>query len=173
MSFHKLYPVFAYPVSDLTIARYLAAKGVDYIGILVPESGAEEALRLIHLFREWLEGPEIIAVCNGQHELCITLHDQVSGYYFLNGLTKPYSGFCFLPYSSQNEEPGPERICKPSEVSDLPATRWIELEVEDDPVQFKDFKGFVLHPGKESKTGWFDFEALDLWFERLEGIQNA
>ena len=54
--------LFASPVKDLTIARYLAAIEVDYIGIDLDQSDLKKLQAFINQLIEWIEGPKLIGV---------------------------------------------------------------------------------------------------------------
>ena len=54
--------LIAFPVSDLTIARYLAAREIDFLALDLDSMNQLEANKLVNQLREWTEGPGIIVV---------------------------------------------------------------------------------------------------------------
>lgn len=167
--------VLAYPVTDLTIARYLAAKSVNFIGIPVDPNHPDESFRLIQTFKEWLEGPQLIAVCYAAEEVCNALWPAVDGFMLPYEHQTCFNGICFQPtrdHALHAVVDKPVWRCSlAGEPGEGPST-FIEMDLEEDPSQFPTCTGFVIHPGRESKTGIFDFDLLERWFERLEAMQE-
>lgn len=161
--------LFASPVKDLTIARYLAAVHVDFIGIDLDETDPKKLNSLIIQFQEWIEGPKLIGVTAfpvQQHHLELGLH----GFYADSDL----SGFnleCRMHSLEYYKNQKPERI-------DFILINQIEQAIQNIPCLLKSsiqqipesnplVVGYYFSPGIEEKTGLFDFEEMDLWIEKL------
>ena len=61
--------IIAYDVSNLSLARYYAAQGVDFIIIDLDQRIFEINIELIAQFKEWIEGPTIIGMSNNLEKL--------------------------------------------------------------------------------------------------------
>lgn len=168
---NKSYLVFALRVVDLSVARYLAAKGTDYIGIPVDPENFKRTQHTILQFKEWLEGPKLIGICertNTQMEL-----EYLDGYYH------PDCGLFYHGKLDQGllKSGKPElshdhifQIFENPPASSTPFPAFLTLDLRDDPRNHRAFRGFAIQPGFETQTGIFDFEALDTWFDQLENM---
>lgn len=170
---NKSYLVFAYPVLDLTIARYLAARNTDFIGLLIDFENMKKTQNVIQQFKEWLEGPKLIGIYEDAQELSE-----------LEGLDGYYHPILKMFYSGRIDRgllnaTAPELIHDPlycivdkQSDSNEQYFNFLELDLGEDPRDYKNYKGFVIHPGFEKQTGVYDFEMLDNWFDRLDMMQN-
>ena len=52
--------ILAFPVQDLTIARYLASAEVDFIGINLDHIEASQRQNLLQNIKSWIFGPQLI-----------------------------------------------------------------------------------------------------------------
>lgn len=52
--------ILAFPVQDLTIARYLASAEVDFIGINLDHIEASQRQNLLQDIKSWIFGPQLI-----------------------------------------------------------------------------------------------------------------
>ncbi|MFZ1381126.1 MAG: hypothetical protein WAS56_15765 [Saprospiraceae bacterium] len=52
--------ILAFPVQDLTIARYLASAEVDFIGINLDHFEASQRQNLLQDIKSWIFGPQLI-----------------------------------------------------------------------------------------------------------------
>jgi len=164
--------LFASPVKDLTIARYLAAIEVDYIGIDLDQSDLKKLQAFINQLIEWIEGPKLIGVTayplQMQH-LELGLH----GFYadsdlsILNDQIRMHSLNYYNKYKpnkidyillNQNE----------TSISQIPCLLQSSIKQYPKPNEF--ISGYLFSPGNEDKTGLFDFDELDAWIEQVKGL---
>lgn len=170
----KAYKVFAYPVEDLSIARYLAARETDYIGIPIVSDHLQKTQNLIFQFKEWLEGPKLIGIIDtaykdpGLDALDGYCHTEQQVFYLgpadksvFNSEKHSFSaGKFYNIFDKQNH---------PIELS----RAFLEMDLSEAPINKFNCFGYVIHPGFESQTGICDFDLLDQWFDQLEAIQYA
>lgn len=171
MQIQKKYLSFAFPVTDITIARYLSAKEVDYIGIPLEEHARTSAL--IHQLKEWLEGPLLIGLYPAIDQLEY-YNNSLDGFYFLDDYRISASNSFFDPSIDQSKllnnqfylDRNPDPIKPP-----IQSFKFIELNDKLD--EFLEFRGFAFNPGHEYQTGLFDFGAMEDWFDKLDKINGV
>ncbi|MBK9220575.1 MAG: hypothetical protein IPO16_00440 [Saprospiraceae bacterium] len=165
--------LFAYPVNDLTIARYLAAKEVDFIGINLDDPDEKAIRSRITQFREWIEGPQLIGVSATPQQA--TLSDyKLDGFYLDEVFELPSD--CIVFRSEQFLIRNPQSqfqyvIIEKSNASFESMQCILKTDINTNPVLDSTIKGFLFAPGNEEKTGLYDFEKLEEWFEKIETIQ--
>jgi hypothetical protein len=153
--------LFAFPVSDITVARYLSARGVHYLGIDLDNLDQLSAERLIAQLREWTSGP-LIAGVSRDYEKCEVFRsfhilDQVLFWdkesdSIISGFVLPDAGIRQIRIRKMNPELIGEDFLKPVTA---------ELLIGDQRA------GYLFHPGSESETGIFDYETMDDFLDRV------
>lgn len=170
MAIQKKYKSFAFPVTDITIARYLAAKGMDYIGIPLEETLKTSAF--IHQLKEWVEGPLLIGLYPNQEQY-LAYKDILDGFYFLDEYRSetPHS---FFDSAIVQNTLGSDQFYLERENDRLksPCHSFKLCALDQNPGDFKDFKGLAFNPGHEFRTGLFDFEALDCFLDKLDHLNE-
>ncbi len=164
--------ILATPVYDLTVARYLAAREVDFIGISLDLSRYARPMQLsafVNQLKEWIEGPRLIGVLS-KSVLIESYFNEFDGFYspelietssekiiFSDGLKQENStvDFHYLVYPSTGAVRNKENA-------------FIEVSLEENPSAYFDFAGIIINPGQESQTGMCDFDALDSWFDHFD-----
>lgn len=175
MNLSRRYKVFAYPVRDLTIGRYLAAREVDFIGIELDAEQSGKTQQLIGQFREWLEGPKLIGIC--KHPEDRTVFENLDGYcHAWESIF--YEGSSTIDDTGNSESPNKDSVLYHiNNVVALPLSDeqnvFLESDLHEHPPVHDAICGFVIHPGSESQTGIFDFELLDGWLDRLEELNEG
>jgi hypothetical protein len=158
--------VFANPVKDLTIARYLAAMDVEFFGIDLDDPDERKIKMLIHQIREWVEGPKLIGVSamppkniaelfpldgyylDVQMEFSVGTFIFQSHHFYLNN---PHSNHSYIIVENHNEILENQNCL-------------LKSSIYEEPVQDVQLAGYMINPGKEVKVGLYDFEKLDDWF---------
>ncbi|MEI2696359.1 MAG: hypothetical protein WBO44_11545 [Saprospiraceae bacterium] len=162
--------LFASPVKDLTIARYLAAVEVDFIGIDLDEADPKKLNTLIKQLNEWIEGPKLIGVSafplQLQH-LDFGLH----GFYADSDLSSlqehiRMQGFDYYQkYKPKNIDylliNHPEQS-----IEQIPCL--LRSSLKQIPEANELISGYFFSPGSEDKTGVFDFDELNTWIEKVQ-----
>ncbi|MBK9109360.1 MAG: hypothetical protein IPM92_13575 [Saprospiraceae bacterium] len=170
----KTYQVFAFPVEDLSIARYLAAREADYIGIPIDAENLQKSQTLIFQLREWLAGPKLIGILNTAFN--VSGLEALDGYYHTEQLVF-YLGQAELNPLNSGETPFLENkyfhILDKQGHSMEVQNAFLEMDLSDAPTRNNKYIGFVIHPGFERQTGICDFDLLDQWFDKLDAIQFA
>lgn len=166
MTIQKKYLSFAFPVTDITIARYLAAKELDYIGIPLEEYSKTSAF--INQLKEWVEGPLLIGLYPDEEQY-ITFKEILDGFYFLdeNHLEAKHS-FFDNSLSHKLVSDSQYFLGRDNEILKSPEDSFKFCELDQNPTDFKDYRGVAFHPGHEFQTGLFDFDALDCFFDKLD-----
>lgn len=162
--------LFAYPVNDLTIARYLAAKEIDFIGIDLDPSDEKTVINRVNEFREWIEGPKLIGVSVNPKSSIINALD-LDGY-FINGLIEfPNNRLRFYSIPSLIQGGDYYIINNPEEAVE-PLNYLLKTTVNSSISPAKNIKGYLFNPGSEEKIGIYDFDLLDEWLEliRFKGV---
>lgn len=158
--------VFANPVNDLTMARYLAAMDVDFFGIDLDEPDERKIKMLIHQIREWVEGPKLIGVSSRPSKKMIEEYS-LDGYYmdFEIELRSDLILFQSNHYHSEHPNSNPTYIIIENAIDCHNIQKCIlKTSIYEKPVMYSDLSGFMISPGKEEKIGLYDFEKLDEWF---------
>lgn len=161
--------VFANPVRDLTLARYLAAMEVDFFGIDLDDPDERKTKTLIHQIREWVEGPKLIGVSSMPSQNIKELFP-MDGYYLDIDFEMPQNSIVFQSQQFYLNNPG----MSPSFViindpQDFIANKNCILmtDFHSNPINHSNISGYMISPSKEDKIGLYDFEKLDKWFEEL------
>lgn len=162
--------LFANPVRDLTIARYLAAMEVDYIGIDLDFADIHKTKALILQIKEWISGPKLIGVSAAPPQDVFELYP-LDGYFINDALLFPdesvliQSRHYFLNHPSSN----PDYIVI-DHVGDRIENRKCILKTDTNEIAESSItiSGFMFSPGREDKIGLYDFEKLDEWFELIQ-----
>ena len=155
--------ILAYPVRDLTTARYLSAEAVNFIAFdlgLNPDFSVSPELFL--QTREWIEGPQVIIACSQ-----IPSDELLSR---CDGLILPSK----VPYSSNEklridllnmfDPPSPDAdyylLTETFEKDTLsrPCFR--------NPDLFPHSACWWLNPGYEESVGMADFDQIETWLEK-------
>lgn len=165
--------VFANPVRDLTMARYLAAMGVDFMGIDLDSMDLQRTKAFIHQIKEWVYGPRLIGVSaaavSNLHELYA-----LDGYFVDSEMQFPDEILIFHSHHFFIQHPGtkPSYIIIQQPMDNLNETPPCILQtvVHSGPEKNKHVVGYMIYPGAESKIGINDFDELDSWFERKESL---
>ncbi|MBK9270432.1 MAG: hypothetical protein IPM48_02455 [Saprospiraceae bacterium] len=158
--------LFAFPVFDITIARYLAARGVHYIGIDLDQLDALQTDRLIAQLREWTSGPLLVGISWDYEKVEIfrshqTLDEVI--YWDKN------SSIQISDFKKPNGEVQTVKIGSVAASDSYQAEKTF-LHIQDlkDSKIPNDCLGLLFNPGRETQTGIFDFDELDAFFDRLE-----
>lgn len=160
--------IIAYPVQDLTVARYLAARNLDYIGIDLDSRDVVQNEYFINQLRNWIEGPKLI----GFTEHLGTLHNQ--SYSILDDIfIKPsflISGPNQIDLVDHEENPFIFRKTKEQfdQLSDV--QKKVAIVLVKDAYHLHEINGnlgWMVDPGHEEITGICDFDALDALLDDL------
>lgn len=147
LSTHRYY-LMAYPVSDLTVARYLSAMGVDFLGVDADSFSAEKLEALLNTLSAWLAGPEIVLFGSSEHPPAY-LADRFK--YF----EKPAGEI-------------PDLTVHQSSLQIAKLSQNIFKEVMLDPLKLPEScMGYFFHPGTENAPGIYDSELTDRFFEAI------
>ncbi len=159
--------VLAGPVYDITIGRYLAARGTDFILV---SGGMQDILG--PLLKEWVQGPKLIASLAGGESH--RLHETIDG----------YCGQSVLPYADDklffaDLRRGHWDERARGRADWFVVSSWLEIEQwnlmpEKCLLEYKEgikwmgpVAGFIIQTGKETESGAADFEELDKFFEAI------
>ncbi len=163
--------ILAMPVNDLTVARYLAAREVDFIGVDMRSASSkpEHASAFIAQLREWIEGPRFIGMFSGEAD-SKSHYAEWDGFYVSESIQADPSKIVFYDSEASNQysNSGFYKLCYSTEDVKEKARSFMASSTSDDPSLYRDFAGILINPGQESQTGMCDFDALDLWFDRYE-----
>ena len=158
--------LFAFPVFDITIARYLAARGLDYLAVDLDQLDQLQADRLIAQLREWTSGPLLVGISNDYEKVEIfrsyqsldeVLFWDKNSTISIPDLITPQGSKLSARISSQLP-------------ADLDQAAKTILNIQD----LQNFKltqsclGYVFNPGRETQTGIFDFDELDVFLDQFE-----
>ncbi|MBK6858735.1 MAG: hypothetical protein IPG95_00335 [Saprospiraceae bacterium] len=164
--------LFASPVKDLTIARYLAAVEVDFIGIDLDEADPKKLNTLIKQLNEWIEGPKLIGVSafplQLQH-LDFGLH----GFYAdsdLSGFNMECRMHSLEYYKNQKPEHFDFILINQIEQAIQNIPYLLKSSIKKIPESNPSVDGYYFAPGIEEKTGLFDFEEMDTWIEHVKAL---
>lgn len=161
--------LFAYPVKDLTIARYLAAVAVDFIGIDLDEADLKKLNTLIKQLKEWIEGPKLIGVSAFPIQAA-QLDYGLHGFYSDSDLSEfavEYRIHSLEYYNRQKPEAIDFIIINQAAQADIQIPCLLQSSIKQIPESNPSIAGYLFAPGIEEKTGLFDFEEMDLWIERV------
>lgn len=155
--------VFAYGVSDVTVARYCSAMGVDIILIDLDQRNLEENNELIKNIKEWTEGPEIILISDNSEKLDFLSME--------NGLQLIHKKDLFVNQFELTHKEYEKLIFQCFQENQLYRTNLIKIFIITDSIKINeipDQDAYMILMGKENKIGLFDFERMDLIFERIQ-----
>ncbi|MEO6191144.1 MAG: hypothetical protein ABIO44_13090 [Saprospiraceae bacterium] len=153
--------IITYDVSNLSLARYYAAQGVDFIIIDLDQRIFEDSIELITQFKEWIEGPTIIGMSSDLEKLEIfkTYSDinlilKEDLLFSKEKLKESIQNIINIKYPDLNLELFPfyklHFIRNKSDV-DIPHSSIV----------------YLIFAEKEEKTGIYNFEVLDSIFEEI------
>ncbi len=162
--------IFASPVNDLTIARYLSAMHTDYLGINLDHPDEQALKKLILQFKEWVEGPQLIGI-SALPIPSFQLEYDLDGYYSDSDLSFITDKLKF--HSASYLKNHPKSVCDfmiAPGIEQCSETIPSLLKVNLNELQDLVFPavGFLIQPGTELKPGLYDFDELDRWFEKWE-----
>lgn len=140
----KKFTLIAFPVQDITVARYLAARGIDVLGVDLDRHSTAEIETLVAQLRSWTSGPDIIGFSRDPEKL-----------EFFKSMGQWFDGF----YLNDPEELGESGIDK--------------LDLNLLAAQLHHGASYIFDPGQEQETGVFDFEKLDEVLDEIERMQDA
>lgn len=163
--------IMAYPVQDLTVARYLAAREIDYIGIDLDSRDVVQNEYFINQLRNWVEGPKLIGFTehlDTMHNLTYSILDDVfikpsflrSGLNQFDLLDDEEIPFIFTNNKEQFDQLSAEQ-------------KQVTIVLVSDgyhPREIIGNQGWLVDPGHEEITGICDFDALDAL---LDGLINS
>ncbi len=155
--------LLAYPVSDITIARYCAAMNVDYLIINLDARDYDKNSELINQVQEWVEGPEII--------LCSEDENKLQVFYSTTGLKtlliyEIIHGQFQLDFGQKTIQLVENNNVTSESVSKK--TFFIDDTLKIDEIINAD--AYLIQMGKEDKVGIYDFDRLDAIFEKIEEL---
>jgi hypothetical protein len=147
--------LIAFPVSDITVARYLSARGVPYLGIDLDKLDQLAADRLIAQLREWTSGPLLVGV-SGDYEKCEVFRslgtlDQI--------LYWDKSSDCL--WTSFVLPAGDSKTLKIRMAGMRLGAKENRSPVVAELMEGERLAGFIFRPGTESETGIYDYDAMD------------
>lgn len=158
--------LFAFPVFDITIARYLAARGVDYIAIDLDQLDQLQADRLIAQLREWTSGPLVVGISSDYEKVEIF---------------RSYQSLDEVLFWDKNSTATIPNLKTPTgAILSIRISTELSLDLEQAAKtlliiqDLQNFKlpqsclGYVFNPGRETETGIFDFDELEAFLEILE-----
>jgi hypothetical protein len=166
----KLPVIFAHPVRDLTMARYLAAMEVDYFGIDLDDEDIQKTKTRIQQIRDWVEGPKLIGVSATPSKNIDELFS-LDGYYLDIEMELPNDAIIFHSqnYFLNNKDSQADYIiidnlqdCIDNQKCILKTSIYDKLNLHTNA------SGFMISPGGEEKIGLYDFEKLDDWFGEIK-----
>ncbi|HRG34390.1 MAG: hypothetical protein WBP33_16985 [Saprospiraceae bacterium] len=162
--------LIAYPVSDLTIARYLAAREIDFLALDLDSMDQLEANRLINQLRDWTEGPGIIGFTADEEKKGVFEFLRIlDSVLLMNQPLNLYAGM--IPNLTDHTLSSVHlltdlTLLKSIQESDLKQTlATVSIDEENYPEQVL---GWIFHPGKEITTGIYDFYLLEEFLDRLQ-----
>ncbi|MBK7233323.1 MAG: hypothetical protein IPH93_13935 [Saprospiraceae bacterium] len=159
--------LFAFPVFDITIARYLAARGVDYLGIDLDQLDQLQADRLIAQLREWTSGPLLVGISSDYEKVEIFRSYQSLDEVLFWDKNSTIS----IPDLKTPQAVKISARISPSLPTDLDQAAKTILNIQN----LQNFKltqsclGYLFNPGRETQTGIFDFDELEAF---LDGLEN-
>ncbi len=163
--------IIAYPVQDLTVARYLAAREMDYIGIDLDSRDVVQNEYFINQLRNWVEGPKLI----GFTEHLQTLHNPT--YSILDDVFIKPSFLRSGPnqFDLLDDEKNPFIFTNTKEQFDQLSAeqKKVTIVLINDGYQPHEIignHGWMVNPGHEEITGICDFDLLDAL---LDGLINS
>lgn len=169
--------VFAYPVSDITMGRYLAAKGADFIGIDFSVNKKEESISLMNVLQAWIVGPAFIAVLEDTR--IDYMPNEMHGFVLKEiGIDIPGKIFIWKP-KANDEYKIPTDTAKYILCEELPIPLHPFLPLEKILLKHSMTKpltvnphlaGYWIDPGGEHETGVANFERLEKFFDTIEDI---
>lgn len=161
--------LFASPVKDLTIARYLAAVQVDFIGVDLDEADPTKLNTLLKQLQEWIEGPKLIGVSAFPIQ-AFQLDYGLHGFYAdvdLSGFRMECRIHSLEYYTNQKPQNIDFILINQAEQAILQIPCMLRSSIKQIPETNPSIAGYLFAPGIEDKTGLFDFEEMDTWIETL------
>ncbi len=157
-TFMSRIPILAYPIKDLTIARYLAAKEIEYFGIDFYFKLETEMEELVKSWKEWVEGPIFIGFGADKTLLEKFRKDQlIAGYVIDNH---------FFSDQAELNKIFEERVFYFE--NDIDGDKLIGSITRKNDVNFSTKeKLWIINPGLEKKTGIYNFDELDELLETM------
>lgn len=166
--------MFAAPVKDLTLARYLSAMEVDFIGIDIDEMDPQNIQHFINQIKDWIEGPKLIGVCKSEF-LLKEYQTVFDGFYLQSVSIQPQVSLLFLNTDAIRNNPLlisnyfiAEDIADCSTLDNC----ILKTGIDDNPIANDKLTGYLFDPGQETQTGIFDFDKLDSWLEKLRQFRG-
>ncbi len=165
----KKLKIIAHKITNLTDARYFAAKGVDWMGFLIHE---KEQLASIKQIMQWIEGPQILVQYQDKALFDDWWLEYIDGIW-TNDMTSILAGkICFSSEVSLN--PDYLIIDAPENLHSYSGIRILNLDLPDiDYVQKiinHDLDGVILSGTPEEKTGYKSYDSYDQIFDYLEQL---
>ncbi|MBK7302237.1 MAG: hypothetical protein IPI90_03090 [Saprospiraceae bacterium] len=162
--------LIAFPVSDLTIARYLAAREIDFLALDLDSMNQLEANKLVNQLREWTEGPGIIGVTVDEEKKAVYEFLQIFDGLLLN--CEPFNlNAGSIPKIEDGSKMSVHFLTNDSllnriEEKELPQTL-VTVSNGQDSFPEKAL-GWIFNPGKEEHTGIYDFDQLEEFLDKLQ-----
>jgi len=152
--------VIAANVTNLTDARYFAARGVDYLMISVPEVSLDHLLEI----KEWISGPDILLMIE---ERFLPLLDEaiirVTPYGIGTRSSEVLAQLSHLQghvliFSADNDQ------------IHLDGTSFVSIKTTQELEKLSSDAGIIVSGSHEDEIGLKNYEDLDLIFDDLEEL---
>ncbi|HRI00351.1 MAG TPA: hypothetical protein PK006_04790 [Saprospiraceae bacterium] len=142
--------IIAYPIQDLTIARYLASQEVYAFCVNLDQRDQDQNLQFISQIRLWTTGPKIL-VYSAQLEKCQSfISDQLAyGYIF-------------------PAEPSFQSINIDGETEFLSSNNSILVKDWNNILISSELQYIIIQITGEQTVGIYDFDELDQLFENIQ-----
>lgn len=153
--------LFAYHISDITLARYCSAMNVDFLIINLDSRDHDKNIELINQIQEWVEGPEII--------LCSDDENKLQVFHSLHGLKTLFTDqilHCEFELEINNKLSKFINFTSISKESHTLKTQIISESME--PQEISTVDTYIIKIGKEDKVGIYNFDRLDAILEKIE-----
>lgn len=136
----KKFTLIAFPVEDITVGRYLAARGIDVLGVDLDQHTEMEIMHLVGQLKTWTSGPVIAGFSRDPEKL---------ERYKSNGSLEAL-------YHNNKDELNAQGIQFLDSNSKIP--------------ELKEGGNYIFFPGKEEETGLSNFDSMDAFLDSLEEI---
>ena len=155
--------LFAYNVSDITIARYCSAMNFSFLLINLDERQYDKNIELIKAIQEWIEGPEIILFSEDSSKLQV-----FNSNLGLNTLLTEQIKNCEFEIHVQNKLTKFTN-CKSNQGIGY-RTQLIHLQIQ--PEDILNTEAYIIEMGKELQIGVYNFESLDQILDYIDNFKT-
>ncbi len=173
--------IYASQISNLTDARYFAARGVDWLGFLIDDKGSlGDQLEVIKNITEWVSGPNTVIEAPAQikeENLKILYSSIIPSTICFDGIPPSIrlDNQYFVKVSGDTERlPGAYylqgNIAEIVEVEEMTFYNPINSQYSFEQLLDKGVRKFWVNGGEEEKTGIKEYEELDEFFDKVDAF---